>query len=146
GPPDHTRSLAMTARARRAALIAGIAAVALLGGWYASRAKPVPVILATADRGRVVSSVANTRAGTIEACQRARLAPAAGGQIAHLPVHRGDVVARGALLLELWNQDVAAQLELAERETAAARARVDEACTLANVAERDAARLESLRT
>jgi len=146
GPPDRTRSLAMTTRARRAALIAGVVSVALLGGWYVTRAKPVPVILATADRGRVVSSVANTRAGTIEACQRARLSPAAGGQIAHMPVREGDVVERGALLLELWNQDLAAQLQLAERETAAARARVDEACTLANVAERDAARLESLRT
>jgi HlyD family secretion protein len=136
----------MTTWTRRAALIAGIAAVALLGGWYLTRAAPVAVLLAAVDRGRVVSSVANTRAGTIEACQRARLAPNAGGQIARMPVREGDVVAKGDLLLELWNEDIAAQLVLAEREIAAARARVDEACTLASVAERDAARLQNLRS
>src|SRR5262245_26552127 len=100
----------MAGMARRAALILGASAVLLLGGWYLTRANPVPVLLAAVDRGRVVSSVANTRAGTIEACQRARLAPAAGGQIARLSVHEGDAVAAGDLLLELWNRDIAAQL------------------------------------
>jgi HlyD family secretion protein len=135
----------MTTRARRAALIAGIAAVALFGGWYFTRAAPLAVILAPVDRGRVASSVANTRAGTIEACQRARLAPAAGGQIAHMPVREGDLVQRGQLLLELWNEDLAAALLLAERETGASEARIDEVCTLASVAEREAARLVSLQ-
>jgi HlyD family secretion protein len=136
----------MTARARRAAVLAAVAAAAVVAGWYFTRADPVPVVLAAVDRGRVVSSVSNTRAGTIEACQRAQLAPAAGGQIAHMPVREGDVVKGGDLLLELWNEDLAAQVELTERETVAARARVDEACTLASVAEREAARLVSLQT
>jgi len=93
----------------------------------------------------VESTVSNTRAGTVKACRRARLAPAIGGQIATLAVKEGDRVATGQLLLSLWNDDVAAQLQLAERETIAARATADQTCLLADNAVREAKRLEALR-
>ena len=51
------------------------------------------------ERGVVAESVTNTRAGTIKACQRARLAPPSGGQIAKLPVKKGDHVKKGQILL-----------------------------------------------
>jgi HlyD family secretion protein len=123
-------------------------ALVALGGsvfWYVTRETPVAVTLATVDRGRVEATVANTRAGTVEACQRAQLAPALGGQIARLPVREGERVKAGDVLLELWNDDLAAERLLAERETASARARVDEACSMADVASGDANRLLRLR-
>ena len=95
---------------------------AVAGTWYLTRPKPVAVQLATVERGPVEETVANTRAGTIKACRRAKLSPSAGGQIARLPVHEGDVVKQGTLLLELWNQDLMAQLALATEETTSASA------------------------
>jgi len=113
--------------------------------WYWLDDDPVPVTLATVDRGRIERTVANTRAGTVKACQRARIAPATGGQIERLAAREGDHVTAGQLLLEIWNHDLAAQLKLAEREHVSAVARADEACVLADVAEREAARLVRLR-
>jgi len=127
--------------------IAAGAIVAAAGAlaWWWMREPPVPVAVAAAQRGRVERTVANTRAGTVQACRRARIAPATGGQIERLEVREGDRVEQGRLLLELWNDDLAAQLALAEREDVAARARADEACALADVAEREAQRLVRLR-
>lgn len=135
----------MTRLTRRTTVVVAVLGLLALAVWWFTRAKPIAVVLADVDRGTVVSSVANTRAGTIEACQRARLSPAAGGQIARLPVREGDAVQKGELLLELWNDDLTAALELSSRETVAAQARVRESCTLADVGEREAARAVSLQ-
>jgi HlyD family secretion protein len=89
--------------------------------------------------------VANTRAGTVKACRRARLAPAMGGQIAELPAHEGDRVEAGELLLALWNRDLLAQMRLAEREAEASNARAEAACLNAEQAAREAARQEKLQ-
>jgi HlyD family secretion protein len=121
-----------------------IAGVGLLF-WYYSRPKAVPVILKPVERGRVEASVANTRAGTVKACRRSRLATAAGGQVARLTVKEGDRVKAGQVLLEIWNKDLEAALNLAVSEAAAARARTDEACVLAQVAEREGERQVRLK-
>ena len=134
----------MQARSRWIALGALVVA-GCTGLWYWLRKEPVAVTLAAVDRGRIERTVANTRAGTVKACQRARIAPATGGQIETLAVREGDRVEAGQLLLELWNHDVAAQVKLVEREHVSAMARADEACVLADVAEREAARLTRLR-
>jgi HlyD family secretion protein len=131
---------------KRFAIIAAVAIAAVAGVWYLSRPEPVAVALVTVDRGPVAATVANTRAGTVEACRRAGLSPASGGQIASLPVDDGDHVAAGQLLLELWNDDVKAELTLAERDASAARSRARESCVLADVAKREAARISALRS
>jgi HlyD family secretion protein len=120
--------------------------VAALGGaaWWSTRPEAVLVGIVNVDRGTVVASVANTRAGTVDACRRAGLAPAMGGQIANLPVVDGSRVEEGELLLELWNDDLKAQLATAERESIAAEARAREACVTADVSRREAARVSSL--
>ena len=130
---------------KRFAIIAALAVALLAAGWYFTRPEPIAVALVTAERGPVAATVANTRAGTVDACRRAGLAPALGGQIASLPVEDGDRVAAGELLLELWNDDIKAELTLAERDARAARSRAREACVVAAVAERDAERLTTLR-
>jgi HlyD family secretion protein len=130
---------------KRIAIVAMVVIVVLAAVWYLTRPKPVSVTLVTVGRGPVAATVANTRAGTVDACRRAGLSPSTGGQIVSLPVKKGDHVVAGQLLLELWNDDVKAQLTLAERDALAARSKAREACVIADVAKRDAERLRMLR-
>ena len=130
---------------KRIAIVAVLVLVALASVWFVTRPTPVAVALVTVDRGPVAATVANTRAGTVDACRRAGLSPALGGQITALPVKDGERVEAGALLLELWNDDLKAELELAERDARASRSRAREACIVADVAKRDAERLSMLR-
>ena len=51
-------------------ILAGVVALALLIAWFA-RPEPLPVRVETVARGQVQDTVANTKAGTIEACRRA---------------------------------------------------------------------------
>ncbi len=120
-------------------LLAVICLVAVLW-WYFARSKPVSVRVQAVERGLVEETVANTRAGTVKACRRARLAPSVGGQIATLKAHKGDRVKAGDLLLELWNQDLKAQVTLADREADASDARARAACFNAQNAQREADR------
>lgn len=106
---------------------------------------PVAVLVQNAAVGDVEAVVANTRAGTVNACRRAKLAPTIGGKIQRLPVRKGDRVQAGQVLVELWNDDVAAQVRLAENELASAQARRDEACLNAANAEREATRATELQ-
>jgi HlyD family secretion protein len=68
-----------------------------------------------------------------------------GGKVARLPVREGDRVEAGQVLLEIWNDDLEAQVQLASSEAASAQARADEACLMAAVAEREAQRQLGLR-
>jgi len=126
-----------------------LAAAALLGiaaliAWRYTRATPVSVVVGEVDRGRVERSVANTRAGTVKACRRAKLSPPAGGQIASLPVREGDRVREGQVLLELWSGDTAAQARVADEQERSAVLHAEETCMRAEVAERDAERARKL--
>ncbi len=127
-------------------LILILCVIAAAGGWWwLSRPQPILVRVEAVQRGPVEEVVANTRAGTVKACRRARLAPGTGGQIATLAVHEGDRVETGQLLLELWNLDRKAQVTLAEREADAGDARARAACLNADQAEREAARQVKLQ-
>lgn len=126
------------------ALVFTAAAVTALFVWL-SREKPVNVIVKMADTGAVQETVANTRAGTIEACRRAGISPSIGGQIASLPVKEGDVVEQGQVLMELWSLDIQAQYELAQSETKAANANANQVCVRAEVANRESERQKKLQ-
>ena len=115
------------------------------GLWSASRPKPVFVVLKEIDLGRVESTIANTRAGTVEACQRTKLSTIMGGRIEVLAVKEGERVKKGQLLMKLWNDDQQAQSTLAMTQVETAKKRVAEACTVAATAEREAGRQASLR-
>lgn len=131
-------------RARTAVVTLLALAAAAAAWWWLSRPQPVAVRVQPVAPGLVEETVANTRAGTVKACRRARLAPSIGGQIATLSVREGDRVEAGALLLELWNNDLKAQVTLAEREAVAADARARAACLNADNAQREADRQEKL--
>ena len=129
---------------RRLAL--ALLVVILVGGgiWWAKRPKPVAVVVANIDQGRVESSIANTRAGSVEACLRTSLSATMGGRIEILAVKEGDHVKKGQLLLKLWNDDQQAQSALAMTQVESARKHVAEACTLATNFEREADRQTAL--
>jgi len=135
----------MSRRLIRWSLVLILAAVAAAGIWWATRPEPLEVAVKPVTRGMVERTVANTRAGTVKACRRAKLSPSIGGQIAELPIHEGDAVKEGQLLLEIWNQDLKAQVALAEQQAAAARSRARSVCLRAAVARRNADRLTKLR-
>ncbi|MCL4682970.1 MAG: efflux RND transporter periplasmic adaptor subunit [Rhodocyclaceae bacterium] len=130
----------------RRGLVAAVV-IAVLAGltFFMTRPKPVAVLVAAVEPGRVEATVANTRAGSVEACRRAKLAPPLGGRIDKLLVRAGDRVKTGQVLVELWNDDLAARERISVEQLQSARARVNEACLLADTAAREAARTRALR-
>ncbi len=129
---------------KRLLIALGIVAVLALLIWRATRPEPVPVRTGRIDRGRVERTVANTRAGTVNACRRAKLAAPSGGAIAALPVREGDRVQAGQILLELWNEDTAAQARVTEEQSRGMVLRAEQVCVNAATAGREAARARKL--
>ena len=118
-----------------------------LGGFIAwlKRPQPVLVTLKAVETGMVEASIANTRAGSVEACQRAKMAPIMGGRIEYVGVKEGDRVKAGQVLMRLWNEDQQAQASLASAQLETVRRRVTEICTAADSAAREAARNKRLQ-
>lgn len=135
----------MNRRRIRWIIIVLVIAAAGVSIWHYTRPEPIEVVVKPVERGTVERTVANTRAGTVKACRRAKLSPAIGGQIAKLPIREGDTVKAGQLLLELWNKDLVAQAKLVQREAEAAKAHARAADLKADVAEREANRVLKLR-
>jgi len=125
-------------------LVIIVAAIAALVVWL-GREKPVEVVVKKIDVGVVQETVANTRAGTIEACRRAGISPSVGGQISNLAVTEGDIVEQGQVLMELWNEDMQAQYQLAISEAKAAAANANQVCVRAEVAQRESDRQKKLQ-
>ena len=127
---------------RQRIIVAALAAFALAGAliWKFASPKPVPVVLAKIEKGTVESSVSNTRAGTVKACRRAKLAPSSGGLIYRLKVKESDRVKKGQILIELWDKDLVAQKRLAMEQLASSLDHAREVCTLATTAASDARR------
>ena len=128
-------------------LIVGIVVVLAAVGLYANsqRTAVVQVSVVQVARGDVIASVTNTRAGTVDACRRAGIAPATGGNITGLYVKDGDVVVKDQLLLELWNADLRARVLLAQQDAAASESMSRQSCVTAGVAKRVADRLVQLK-
>jgi len=127
-------------------VLVGIVVVALAATlvWWLGRPKPVTVVLTEVGRGLVEATIANTRAGTVEACQRTRMSTITGGRIEVLAVKEGDRVKKGQMLMQLWNADQQAEQRLATAQLDTARKRVVEACTVAENAVREAERRRDL--
>lgn len=109
------------------------------------RPDPVAVKVVKVELGLVERTVANTRAGSVKACRRAKLSPSVGGQIARLEIKEGERVSEGELLLELWNQDLVAEMGLAESQAVASEASAKAACLRADEARREADRKSRLQ-
>jgi HlyD family secretion protein len=130
---------------RRILIVVVILALLGLGLFWFTRPKPIPVVLKEVAEGKVEATLANTRAGTVEACQRTKLSTIVGGRIEFLGVKEGDKVKKGQLLLKLWNDDQQAQAALGQTQIVLAGKRVEEACIAAVNAEKEAKRQSELR-
>ena len=64
---------------RTIGIIVALTAAGAGAALWAGRSKPIVVEVVEAGRGTVAETVTNTRAGTVKACQRAKLAPPGGG-------------------------------------------------------------------
>ena len=138
---ERSTRLRWLRRSLLALLLLGL--LGALAAWL-GRPKPVAVLSDSVGRGTVESSVANTRAGSVEACLRTRLSTIAGGRIEVLAVKEGDRVRKGQLLMRLWSDDQQADKALAQAQLETIRKRVTESCTLADLARRELLRDEQL--
>ncbi|MGK0249931.1 MAG: HlyD family secretion protein [Oleispira sp.] len=121
-------------------LIIGL--VAIINVWPA---KAIAVSVVEVSQQTVESLVSNTRSGTVKACQRSKLSLALGGQVNRLHVEQGDHVAQGALLLELWNDDLIAALAQAKAQVKMAQINQQSACHQAQADERELHRIRELQ-
>ena len=128
----------------RTVIVIAIVILAIALFKFLSRPKPIEVSLASVSVGVVESTVTNTRAGTVMACRRARLAPHVGGQISKLAVKEGQKVTANEILVELWNTDVRAQLALTQNEFNAAKASARERCVRYDTLNKEARRIARL--
>jgi HlyD family secretion protein len=106
--------------------------------------EPLAVPVTVVEAGTVSSTVSNTRAGTVKACQRSRLSMSLGGRVQKLYVKEGDRVIAGQALLELWNEDHRATVEQAEANLSVAEHEQQRACLTAEQNARERQRSETL--
>ncbi|MEW6991680.1 efflux RND transporter periplasmic adaptor subunit [Colwelliaceae bacterium 6441] len=111
--------------------------------WF-SQEKVITVDTVNASIGNVEQTIANTRAGTITACQRARMSLPIGGQIENIAVKEGDKVAKGDLLLSLWNKDKLTKKQEIIALLSASNSNKKRACILSDQAQLDAQRQKTL--
>lgn len=119
-------------------------AISAMGYWYFTRDEVISVHLAQVETGLVEATVANTRAGTIKACQRSRISMPVGGQVAELLVDEGDLVVADQTLIRLWNDDQAARVAEAEARLEVSRAAARESCDTAALDGRELVRQKGL--
>ena len=141
----RTMSVEMTSRRvwSRGLVVAGLVALAVVLRFTAFAPASIPVRVVAIEKGRVEETVTNSRAGTVKARRRAKLAPEIGGKVLSLPRRRGALVRRGDLLLRVDDALQRAQLRVSEDESKAASAQREQACL---AAERSARELERTRS
>lgn len=128
------------------ALAVALCAVLVFWYWQAAHPDVVAVAVAEVEKGTVEERVANTRAGTIKSCRRAKMSPSLGGQISALPFAEGARVKKEDILLQLWNEDLQAEVELADSNLRAVSNRFHASCVQAAVDQRTAERFAELES
>jgi HlyD family secretion protein len=121
----------------RLAILAAVAAAVVVARLTVFAPSAVPVRTVAAERGRVEQTVTNSRAGTVKARNRAKLAPETGGRVVSLPHRRGARVRAGEVLLRIDDSIQRAQLAVAEGDLATALAQGEQACLTAERADRE---------
>ena len=104
----------------------------------------IPVKVVRVERGRVESTITNTKAGTVRARRRAQLSSEVGGRIVEIAHREGDRVEAGTPLIRLNDATQRAQLRLAEEGLRVAEASRRQACIGRDRARRELARKRRL--
>ena len=128
----------------RTTWLALLAVIIAAAWWQFKPTTPQTVQLHRVKAGLVERISANSRAGTVYACQSSDLSLAVGGRVAKLYVDEGDAVKSEQLLLELDNSAEEARLALASADLLAAQIEQQRSCDAAALARREADRAESL--
>lgn len=128
----------------RLAVVGALAALAIALRLTLLAPAVVPVRTVAVESGRVEETVTNSRAGTVKARRRAKLAPETGGRVIALPHRRGARVRQGDVLLRVDDSLQRAQLSLAQDERKVAQAQRDQACLAAERASRERDRTRDL--
>jgi HlyD family secretion protein len=128
----------------RLVLLAAVAAAVVVVRLTVFAPDPVEVRVVAVEKGRVEETVTNSRAGTVKARRRAKLAPETGGKVLSLPHRRGARVRKGELLLRVDDELQRARLVLAEGEEKTVRAQRDQACLASERAARESDRTAKL--
>jgi HlyD family secretion protein len=102
---------------------------------------PIEVRVAPVERGDVQSTLTNSKAGTVEARRRSRIASEIGGRVVEIRHREGARVKTGEPLVRLGEESLQAKLEQAREGIPVAEARLEDACL-----RRDRARRELDRT
>lgn len=84
-------------------LVLIVSAIAIY--FWANQEKSILVQTINPEIGVVENTIANTRAGTISSCQRAKMSFSIGGQIVQIDVKEGDKVVKDQPLMLLWSND-----------------------------------------
>ncbi len=127
-------------------IVIAVVVICILGiaFWYSSREDIPEVSLVKVAPGPVQSTISNTRAGTVKACQRSKLSMPIGGHVAKLHVKEGDIVVADQILLELWNKDRLARSHQAKATLEATRLKEQQTCLTAKFDRRESNRLQAL--
>ncbi|GLX80172.1 macrolide transporter subunit MacA [Thalassotalea insulae] len=111
---------------------------------WLSQDKTIKIKVVHASHGTVEQTIANTRAGTVTACQRAKMSLPIGGQIEKILVKEGQHVKQGQLLLSLWAKDKQTKKQQLLALVRASQGHKNQACILSEKAQKDAKRQVSL--
>jgi HlyD family secretion protein len=122
---------------KRVVVLAAIVAAVVILRLTVLRPAPVPVTVAKVDRGRVESTVVNSKAGTVKSRHRSEMSPGVAGMVAEIPVQKGQRVKQGQVLLRIDDSEYRAQVNLAARSAEAAKAAADQACLNAELSARE---------
>ncbi len=136
------------ARGPRGSLRWAILAALVLGGvvlrYTVFAPDPLEVRVVTVERGVVESTVTNSKAGTVKARRRSRIAAEIGGRVVAVLHREGAHVEAGEPLVRLSDTTQLAQLELAREGVAVAKAQQQDACLRRDRARRELERNRGL--
>lgn len=122
--PDRPRSRKLLPVLVVAAVV--LAGVALRYTIFAP--DPIEVHVRPVARGLVEETITNSKAGTVQARRRSRIASEIGGRVVAIKHREGARVEQGETLVELAAASLEAQVELARQGALVARAGLEEAC------------------
>ncbi len=105
---------------------------------------PIEVRVAPVERGTVQSTLTNSKAGTVEARRRSRLAAEIGGRVVEIRHREGAHVKAGEPLVRLAQESLQARFEQAREGVPVAEARLEDACLRRDRAQRELDRTRRL--
>ena len=105
---------------------------------------PVEVRVEPVSKGRVEATVTNSKAGTVEARRRSRIASEIGGLVVEIAHREGARVAAGTVLIRLSAKSYEVQRDLAIQGVAVAQAGYEDTCLRRDRAKRELARTKRL--